>query len=180
MKASFQEIQNNEEYKKLLRAEKKIKEDFHSNRDLYNYIRGIASRVARLDSFDENDVKKIINNCIERNFGGIEYEIDIDPNITLADIKREIDDLSVILKEKFDEKKKKHSGAKKEKKDNTKKEKNDKNKDKKDKIKVSSVFLFKKIYNMVCDEQSEKSFKLEDKEVIEYDLNKCIISNITD
>ena len=84
------------------------------------------------------------------------------------------------MEEKFDEKKKKHSGAKKEKKDNTKKEKNDKNKDKKDKIKVSSVFLFKKIYNMVCDEQSEKSFKLEDKEVIEYDLNKCIISNITD
>ena len=42
------------------------------------------------------------------------------------------------------------------------------------------MFLFKKIYNIVCDDESEKSFKLEDKEVDEYDLNKCIISNITD
>ena len=177
-KAAFEEIQKKEEYKKLLRNEKKIKEDFHSNRDLYNYIRGIASRVDKLDSFDENDVKRIINNCIERNFGGIEYEIDIDLSIKLNDIGRQINNLSVILKEKFDEKKKKPIGAKKEKKDNSKKE-NKENK-KKDKIKVSSVFIFKKIYNMVCDEESEKSFKLEDKEVDEYDLNKCIINNITD
>ena len=36
-----------------------------------------------MDSFDEAEVKKIINNCIERNFGGIEYEIDIDFDLKL-------------------------------------------------------------------------------------------------
>ena len=54
-----------------MRKETKIKEDFHSNGDLYNYIRGIAIRVAKLGSFDEAEIKTIINNCIERNFGGI-------------------------------------------------------------------------------------------------------------
>ena len=49
----------------------------------------------------------------------------------------------------------------------------------KDKIKVSSVFLFKKIYNMVCDNLNEKNYKLENKDILEYDLNKCIINNIT-
>ena len=117
LKASFQEIQNDEKYKNFLRKEINIKEDFHSNRDLYNYIRGITSRVARLDSFDENDIRRIINNCIKRNFGGIEYEIDIDLNIKLSDIGKGIDDLSAILKGKFGEKKKKP----KEKKDNAKK-----------------------------------------------------------
>ena len=65
-KALFSEIKIKKEYKNKLRKENKIIEDFHSNRDLFYYIRGIASRVAILDSFDEAEVKKIINNFIER------------------------------------------------------------------------------------------------------------------
>ena len=42
------------------------------------------------------------------------------------------------------------------------------------------MFLFKKIYNMVCDNLNEKSYKLEHKQVMEYDLNRCIINNIAD
>ena len=45
---------------------------------------------------------------------------------------------------------------------------------------VNSVFLFKKLYNLVCDEFNEKVLKLENKEVAEYDLNKCIMNNISD
>jgi len=104
--ALFNEIKMKKEYKRILRKEKKIKEDFHSNRDLYQYIRGIASRVAKLGSFDDAEVKSIINNCIERNFGGIEYEIDIDLNLKLNEIKKNIDSLYEILKEKIEEKKK--------------------------------------------------------------------------
>ena len=76
MKASFKEIQKNEEYKKLLRAEKKIKEDFHSNRDLYNYIRGIASRVARLDSFDENNKMNITNKNKKLNTQNFAFSVE--------------------------------------------------------------------------------------------------------
>ena len=41
------------------------------------------------------------------------------------------------------------------------------------------MFLFKKIYNMVCDNLNEKNYKLENKDIFEYDLNKNIINNIT-
>ncbi len=175
-KTLFREIKIKKEYKLLLLQEKKIKEDFHSNRDLYNYIRGIASRVSRLGSFDEAEIKTIINNCIERNFGGIDYEIDISLDLKLSDIEKDIESLKEILKEKLEEKKRDTKPVR------GKKEKSDKSEDdsKKDKIKVSSVFLFKKIYNMVCDTLSEKTYKLENKEVMEYNLNRCIISNIAD
>ena len=33
---------------------------------------------------------------------------------------------------------------------------------------------------MVCDNLNETTYKLEDKQVIEYDLNRCIINNIAD
>ena len=172
-KSLFQEIKIKKEYKNLLRKETKIKEDFHSNRDLYNYIRGIAIRVAKLGSFDEAEIKAIINNYIERNFGGIDYEIDISLDLKLADIEKDIDSIKEILKEKISEKKQDKKPQR------GKKEKTGKN-DKKDKIKVSSVFLFKKIYNMVCDNLNEKTYKLDNKQVIEYDLNRCIINNIAD
>jgi MoxR-like ATPase len=158
--ALFNEIKLKKEYKNKLKKEKKITEDFHSNRDLYYYIRGIASRIAILDSFDEAEVKRIINNCIERNFGGIEYEIDIDFNLKL-DIKNQVDTLFKILKEKIDEKKKEKKPARgkkgnksekenkdKFKEDSNKEDKNEKEKkevEKKDKLMVNSVFLFKKI-----------------------------------
>ena len=193
--ALFNEIKIKKEYKNKLRKEKKITEDFHSNRDLYYYIRGIASRIAKLDSFDEVEVKRIINNCIERNFGGIEYEIDIDFNLKL-DIQNQVDTLFKILKEKIEEKKKEKKSARgkkvnkpekenkdKIKEDSNKEDKNEKEKkdvERKDKLMVNSVFLFKKLYNQVCEANSEKSLQLENKEVVEYDLNRCIISNIAD
>ena len=47
-------------------------------------------------------------------------------------------------------------------------------------MKVSSVLLFKKIYNMVCYNLNEQNFKLDNKDVFKYDLNRCIINNIAD
>ena len=46
-------------------------------------------------------INNIINDFIERNFGGITYDIDIDFNLVLDDIKEEIGTLKEILKEKL-------------------------------------------------------------------------------
>ena len=169
--ALFNEIKIKKEYKNILRKEYKINEDFHSNRDFYYYIIGIAIGITKLDFYDEIEVNKIINNSIERNFGGIEYEIDIDFNLKL-DIQKDVDILYDILKEKIEEKK----GYKRPKKWQKDKQENEKN----DKIIVSSVYLFKKLYNLECDNYGEKALKLENKEIVEYDINKCIMNNIND
>ena len=163
----FREIKIKDEFKKLFTKEKKIKLDFHSNRDLYNYIRGIANKAANLSSFDESELKNIINNCIERNFGGIDYEIDIDLDLKLSDIEKDIESLKEILKEKIPEKRR----ANRNERNQTEQQK---------KIKISSVFLFKKIYNMVCKNEKEENYQLDTKEILEYNLNRCIINNIAD
>ena len=169
--ALFNEIKIKKEYKNILRKEYKINEDFHSNRDFYYYIIGIAIGITKLDFYDEIEVHKIINNSIERNFGGIEYEIDIDFNLKL-DIQKDVDTLYDILKEKNEEK----NRNKRQRKGQKDKQENEK----KDKIIVSSVYLFKKLYNLECDNYGEKALKLENKKIVEYDVNKCIMNNIND
>ena len=172
-KSLFMEIKMKKEFKNLLRKEKKIKEDFHSNRDLFNYIRGIASRVAKLGNINEIETKIIINNCIERNFGGINYEFDINLDLKLLDIETEIESLKEILREKI-------SGSRQDKKLISGKKKKVKIKERNNELSVTSVYLFKKIYNMVCENLKEKSYQLENKDINEYDLNRCIINNISD
>ena len=163
----FREIKNKKEFKQLIKNEKKVKSDFHSNRDLYNYIREIAIKVEELSNIDETELKNIINSRIERNFGGIDYEFDIDFNLKLPDIEKSVEYLREILKEKIPEKKKTNRNERNQ-------------KEKKEIIKASSVFLFKKIYNKVCEEEKEKKYQLDIKEFLEYDLNKNINDNIAD
>ena len=45
-------------------------------------------------------------------------------------------------------------------------------------IKVNSVYIFKHIYNLVCEEKA-KNYKIQ-KIADNYDLNKCINDNIND
>ena len=155
----FREIKMRKEYKDLLRQETKIKEDFHSNGDFYNYIRQIAIKLEKLDSFDEVEIKAIINNSIESNFGGIDYEIDISFDLILMDIERDIETIRGIF---------------------TRGQRIRIQNNKPIRIKVSSVFLFKSIYNMVYESLREYSYKLKNKDVNNNDLNKCIIGNIVD
>ena len=85
-KRQFSSIKETKKYKDLFKKENKIRKDFHGNRDFYNLIKGIARELGRLgDSNDSNKVPIIVK-YIERNFGGIEYEIDIDLNLILDDI----------------------------------------------------------------------------------------------
>ena len=144
----MKEIKGEREFIKILKREKKIKTEFHGNSDFYNLIKGIAIEVSRLNNiFDEKKIVSIINNNIERNFGGIIYEIDIAFNLILNDIKDEIKILeNEILNEALDstyEKRKREL-------------KNDDEDDKSNTIKVSSEFLFKKVYNEACTLEKSK------------------------
>ena len=153
----FYDIKRMKEYINLFKKEKKIKEDFHGNRDFYYFIKEIAMKISRLSTFEDNEVKDIIERYIERNFGGIDYEIDIDFDYELNDIKTQTSNIKKILEGAININKN-----------------GEKTKDKK----FSSVYLFKKVYNKVC--WSEYQYKIKDENCKRYDLNRCIVDNIND
>ena len=98
----FAEIENDQEYIKLIKKERKIKTEFHGNRDFYYLIRGIANVGSRLTNFSE-EIVPIINKYIERNFGGITYNLDINFDLEFTDIQNEIKTIKDdILKEKLE------------------------------------------------------------------------------
>ena len=155
-KRQFEYIKELKEFKDLYKKENKIRKDFHGNRDFYNLIKGIAIEFGRLGS-DHNDDDKlsIIEKYIERNFGGIDYEIDIDLNLKLDDIRTNVELITKIL-EDYDA--------------------NNKNNKK---PKLTSVFLFKKLYNFVLEKEEPYS-NLLIKNINNYNLNECINDNIKD
>ena len=96
----FREIEHEKEYIKLLKKERKINLDFHGIRDFYNLIKGVAIEGSKLNNIcDERQIVPIVDNYIERNFGGINYEIDIDFDLEFDDIKNEMNRLEEILRE---------------------------------------------------------------------------------
>ena len=155
----FHEIRRIKEFNNILKKDKKIKENFHGNRDLYNFIKEIAIETGRLSIFENNVVVTIIEKYIERNFGGIDYEIDINFKLKPSDIKTKVEQIEKIFEDYIT----------KTRKDNNKT---------KEKIKVSSVFLFKKIYNISCGTETE--YQIGKENCKRYDLNQCIIDNIND
>ena len=160
-KKEFKEIIRMKEFINILKNERRIKDNFHGNRDLYNFIKEIAIETGRLSVFENNVVVNIIEKYIERNFGGIDYEIDINFNIGFEDIKTKIRDLKNILEDYININKR-----------------GDKKKKKIEKIKISSVFLFKKVYNNACG--TEAQYQIDKINCKKYDLNQCIIDNIND
>ena len=161
---NLNQIETQPEYKNLFNSERKIKNEFHGNRDFYNIIKGVALEGSQLNNIsDETQIVDKIEKYIERNFGGISYEIDIDFNNQPEDIRDEMNDLKEILKEKISN-------------------------DDEDKIeKVISVYLFKKIYNEACRHENNKSLNLigttyiiKEDHIDKYDLNRCINDNIND
>ena len=163
---NLNEIEAQLEYKDLYNTEKKIKKDFHGNRDFYNIIKGVAIEGSKLNNIsDENQIVPIIENYIERNFGGINISIDIDFKIQCDDIKDQIDNIKEILKDKIPLN----------------------IEDEEEIPKVTSVYLFKKIYNEACNKENNKNlnligatYKIKEDHLDKYDLNKCINDNIND
>ena len=81
-----------------MEKENKIIIDFHRSHDFYNLIRGIALELKTGDYTDKEKVSIIIK-YIERNFGGIEYEIDIDLQLVLKETKKDIELIKNILED---------------------------------------------------------------------------------
>ena len=158
----FWEIKRMEEYIKLFIKEEKIKVDFHGNLDFYNFIKDIAIELTYFK--DKEVIIDIIEKFIERNFGGIDYEIDIDFDLIIDDdLQDKIYKVHDIFRDFRN----------------------------KEKIKFSSVFLFKKVYNLILkderqnddDDESEESqydYKIRNEGCERYDLFKCINDNIND
>ena len=158
-KKSFDEIEILHEFKIILKKEKKIKTEFFGNRDFYNIIKSVAFEVSKLKDPNEDKIKDITENFIERNFGGIKYEFDLSFKFKL-DVKNIENEIRRVLgDEKFDEKKK---------------------------IKVSSVEIFKNIYNLACEKVNQdnlakqENYQIEKDNIHKYDLNKYINDNIND
>ena len=75
MKEDFNVVFSDENFKKLYKKESTIDVDFHGNRDFYYLIKGIARDLNNIAN-TKNLVTMIIEKYIERNFGGIEFEIE--------------------------------------------------------------------------------------------------------
>ena len=153
-KRSLEFIKNLKVFMNLFKKEKKIRKEFHGNRDFYYIIKGIANELENLG--DADDKVPIVVEYIERNFGGIEYEIDIDLDLNLEDMIKKIE----IIKKIFEDLNLLNKSGK---------------------IKLNSVFLFKEIYNIVCDKlEPNSNLKIPKDIVNDYNLNNCINDNIRD
>lgn len=74
-------VRHNDDFKKLLLEENTIDIDLHGNRDYFNLIKGVARELNETNEIeDSKSVVSIIEKYIERNFGGMEINIDIDEN----------------------------------------------------------------------------------------------------
>ena len=153
-KRPFESIKLTKEFKELFMEENKIIVDFHGYRDFCHLIKGIANNISKLDDIKDNELVQIIINYIERNFGGIEYEINLDFNLLLDDeIIYKTKTLKKILVdyEFFNEN---------------------------ETIKLNSVFLFKKLYNLECE--NEPNLKIDIARINDYNITNCILNNIND
>ena len=77
----LKKFMDNEDFNKLLLKEKTINIEFHGNIDYFNLIKGVARELNESNKIeDSKSVVSIIEKYIERNFGGMEINIDIDKN----------------------------------------------------------------------------------------------------
>ena len=153
----FEAIKKLAQFIDLLKKEDKIRKDFHGNRDFYSLIKGIAIELARLGDISYSDKVPIIIRYIERNLGGIQYEIDIDieSSSSLDDIRERVLSFKNMLEdyESYEEGKI---------------------------IKLNSVFLFKKLYNSQFEKDPNNLLQIDKLKINDYNLNNCINENIKD
>jgi len=135
-KRQFEVIKELQKFKDLLKKDNRIRKDFHGNRDFYNLIKGIAIELGRLGDTNDEEKVPIIIKYIERNIGGTEYDIDINYDLVLDDIRESINTIRSIL-EDYDF--------------------CDENKNKN---KISSVFLFKKVYILILKDDPNSKLKI--------------------
>ena len=156
-KGNFESITSKKEFKNIWKKDNKIKIDFHGNRDFYNLIKGVANSLRNIEELNDKEKIEIIAKYIERNFGGIEYEINIDFNDIPDDISKSVNNLKEILQRYGDIKKR---------------------------IILNSIFLFKELYNIEHDkiykDNKNVKLKIDVNDIKKYNLSKDINDNINE
>ena len=154
-KREFEAIKVTKAFQKLLLKENKLQKDFHGYRDFYDLIKGVANELAKSGDIGDIEIVEKIIKFIERNFGGISYKIDIDYNLKFGNMENQIKSIENLLSDCNTFKKGKS-------------------------CKVSSVFLFKKLYNLACEENNSFNLKIDKNKLNDYNINDCLKDNIDD
>ena len=171
-RGNFTNVKNEmSEYKALYTKNRSVNEDFHGNRDFYNYIKGIYNIKSLSKNMESigNDLSEKIEKVIERNFGGVEINLDIDFNI------HTIYQNESIFMGKINNIISIYPKAEK-------------------KLKLPSVVLFKYIYNESFEDKGNNKgnltdntddsiyeiYKIKIENLTKYDLISCINGNIND
>ena len=164
---NFDDIKEMDKFKDLYAKDKNVNQEFHGNRDFYNYIKGVCNIKSLSKNLENNeqDINLQIEKVIERNFGGVDICLDLDFEL---DYKEEqMIKIKDILEKCPDIKKK---------------------------LKIPSVFLFKYIFNeelKVLSEDNKNNsdetdnsklerYKINEENLTKYDLIECINANIND
>ena len=157
-KGIFESTLLKKEFKDLMKKEKKIKIDFHGNRDFYNLIKGVANSLRNKEDLNEKDIIDIIAKYIERNFGGVVYEINIDFENLPDDIKERANVIKEILESIYGDSKKR--------------------------LNLNSIFLFKALYNLehnkVYKDNKNVNLKIDKDDIKKYNLSNDINDNINE
>ena len=169
---SFEDVKKMDEFKTLYAQNRSVNQEFHGNRDFYNYIRGVCNIKSLSKHLENNDseISQQIEKVIERNFGGVDINLDLDFELSYNDEADNIEKFNNML---------------------------NKNPKAKTKLKLPSVFLFKYIFNEEIkklnkggsdyDDKSEEidnsmleKYKIIEDNFTKYDLIECINGNIND
>jgi len=76
----FGDVKKMYEYQVLYSKNRSVNQEFHGNRDFYNYNKGVCN-IKSLSKNNENYGSKVsqeIEKVIERNFAGVEINLDLD------------------------------------------------------------------------------------------------------
>ena len=173
----FADVKTMNEFKVLYSNNRSVNHEFHGNRDFYNYNKGVYSikSISKNIENNDNNIGQQIEKVIERNFGGVDINLNIDCDEN-NNLELNYDDETLNVEE-FNKMLDKCPNAK-------------------TKLKLPSVFLFKYIYNEELknldnsnidkdNEIDDYSYKLHkyminDDNLTKYDIIECINGNIND
>ena len=167
----FENMKKMNEYQVLYAKNRSVNQEFHGNRDFYNYNKGVCN-IKSLSKNNENNnlnISEQIEMVIERNFAGVEINLDLDLKLNYNDERENMDSFNEMLKSLKN----------------------------KDKLKLPSVFLFKYIYNKTLknlykindgneldidenDKLKLNKYQINENNLNNYNLVECINGNIND
>jgi len=96
---NFADVKKTDEYKILYAKDRSVNEDFHGNRDFYNYIKGVyeIKSLSKNMSSNDSNISQQIEKVIERNFGGLDINLDLDFELNYNDESDQMENKSTTI-----------------------------------------------------------------------------------